>query len=91
MLETHIRCLQEKEEQARSAYIEAEALVKRCLNSSHQLWNRIMLWTEASAPRHSAYSLARSPSRARSKSLSDAPLGGTHASPPSAEHDQLQC
>ena len=53
--------------------------MKRCLNSSHQLWNRIMLWTEASAPRHSAYSLARSPSRARSKSLSDAPLGGTHA------------
>ena len=90
-LQTHTQCIQDKEEQARSAYIEAEALVKRCLNNSHQLWNRIMLWTEASAPRQSAYSLARSPSRARSKSLSDAPLGGTHASPPGAEHSRTQC
>ena len=82
--------MQEKEEQARSAYVEAEALVKRCLHSSHQLWNRIMLWTEASAPRHSVYSLARSPSCARSRSLSDAPLGGAHACCPGAERAHFQ-
>ena len=90
MLETHVRCMQEKKEHVHSAYIEAEALVKRCLHSSHQLWNRIMLWTEASAPRHSVYSLARSPSCARSRSLSDAPLGGAHACCPGAERAHFQ-
>lgn len=58
----------------RAAYVKAEHLVKRCLDNSHRLWNKLAQWSQISAPRQSAYSMARSPKR--SMSLIDAPLGG---------------
>jgi hypothetical protein len=58
------------------AYVRAEALVKRCLNASHKAWNAMARWAQATLPRTSSWSMARSPTRPRSASLSDAPLGG---------------
>ena len=69
---------QEREELVRSAYVRAEALVKRCLGNSHKLWNQMARWSQMSAPRQSAYAMAKSPPR-RSSSMSDAPLGGQSA------------
>ena len=69
---------QEKEELVRSAYVTAEALVKRCLGNSHRLWNQMARWSQMSAPRQSAYAMTKSPPR-RSASMSDAPLGGEPA------------
>ena len=69
---------QEKEELVRSAYVTAEALVKRCLGNSHKLWNQMARWSQMSAPRQSAYAMTKSPPR-RSASMSDAPLGGEPA------------
>jgi len=41
---------QEKEELVRSAYVKAEALVKRCLNNNHKMWNSMARWSQMSAP-----------------------------------------
>ena len=62
----------------RSAYVAAEALVKRCLGNSHEVWNKMAHWSQMSAPRQSSYSMVRTLPR-RSASLSDAPLGGESA------------
>ena len=62
----------------RSAYVRAEAMVKRCLGNSHKVWNQMARWSQMSAPRQSAYAMAKSPPR-RSASMSDAPLGGESA------------
>ncbi len=70
--------VQEREELVRSAYVKAEALVKRCLGNSHKVWNQMARWSQMSAPRQSAYAMAKSPPR-RSASMSDAPLGGQSA------------
>lgn len=56
----------------RAAYIEAEALVKRCLNASHRAWNDMARANLRSRPSFSRPSSGR----ARGNSLSDAPLGG---------------
>lgn len=63
----------------RSAYVTAEALVKRCLSNSHKVWNKMARWSQMSPPRQSAYTMTKSPPR-RSASMSDAPLGGESAS-----------
>lgn len=73
------QCVQEKERQVRAAYIEAEALVKRCLNASHRTWNdlaRQLLRTRRPGSGFSAGLPRRMSSGNRQASLSDAPLGG---------------
>ena len=67
---------QDKMRMARAAYIEAEKLVKRCLNSSHQSWNEL---SRASLRRPLGSPGGSRPSRARGRSLSDEPLGGAHS------------
>ena len=42
--------VQEREELVRSAYVKAEALVKRCLGNSHKVWNQMARWSQMSAP-----------------------------------------
>ncbi|KAK9918356.1 hypothetical protein WJX75_003469 [Coccomyxa subellipsoidea] len=64
---------EDKMRMARAAYIEAEKLVKRCLNSSHQSWNEL---SRASLRRPLGSPGGSRPSRARGRSLSDEPLGG---------------
>lgn len=59
----------------RQAYIESEALVKRCLNKSHKSWNDMARASLRSPPGGSRPSY-RPSTRARGNSLSDAPLGG---------------
>ncbi|BDA47017.1 hypothetical protein COCOBI_09-4720 [Coccomyxa sp. Obi] len=60
---------------SKEAYIESEALVKRCLNQSHKSWNDMARASLRSPPGGSRPSYRASP-RARGNSLSDAPLGG---------------
>ena len=55
--------VQEREELVRSAYVKAEALVKRCLGNSHKVWNQMARWSQMSAPRQSAYAMAKAPAR----------------------------
>ena len=69
--------MQEKAQLVRQAYIESEALVKRCLNQSHKSWNDMARASLRSPPGGSRPSYRPSP-RARGNSLSDAPLGGDH-------------
>ena len=63
----------------RAAYIQAEALVKRCLNASHRAWNDLAR-RQLHARRHGSGfpggPLRRMHSERGQMSLSDAPLGG---------------
>ena len=66
----------------RAAYIDAEALVKRCLDSSHRTWNamaRTVLRSSSMSAASGPYSPGRR-SRLNSRaSMSDAPLGGAQS------------
>jgi hypothetical protein len=70
------RVIQERERQVRAAYIDAEALVKSCLNASHRAWNDLARQQLRAGRRLGGAPPRRVPSARGQMSLSDAPLGG---------------